>query len=181
MFDAQTDPDRTMPLTFPLVVLDFEATALALTSYPIEVGVAVLKKPGAKIRSWSSLIKPDPRWDMAAQWDRDAERLHGINQRMLREGKHPRAVMAELNALIPSGTTVWCDGGLYDAHWLATLTQASSFVASFELGDLGAELRRGDGQVLNRYLAASADQLRPHRAGVDAVLICAALAAAIAH
>lgn len=164
---------------FPLVVLDFEATALALTSYPIEVGVAILKEPGAEIRSWSSLIKPDPRWDISAQWDQDAERLHGISRQMVREGKEPHAVMAQLNALVPSGTTVWCDGGAYDVHWLATLSEASGHAASFELGDLSAELRR-DGQVLDRYLAASGGQPRPHRAGADAVLICTAIFAATA-
>jgi len=168
--------DRT--LTYPIVVLDFEATALALTSYPIEVGVAILDEPGAQIRTWSSLIKPDLRWDIDAQWDPDAERIHGISRWELREGKSAQHVMTELNGLIPAGATAWCDGGPYDAYWLRTLEQAAGVASSFGLADLGMVLR-GDGQVLERYLAASSGQPRPHRAGADAALICWAIAAAI--
>lgn len=45
----------------PLVVIDFEATALTLESYPIEVGIARIEDEDCcPIVSWSSLIAPAP-------------------------------------------------------------------------------------------------------------------------
>lgn len=65
---------------FPLVVMDFEASALTLDSYPIEVGVAIATTPSSSIETWSSLIAPAPDWDLASHWDPDAERIHGISR-----------------------------------------------------------------------------------------------------
>jgi len=166
------------PLDYPLAVIDFEATALALTSYPIEVGLGILVKPGEAITIWSSLIMPAADWDVAAQWDPDAERVHGISRWELREGCEPPLVMAELNARIPAGSTVWCDGGAYDQHWLDVLADAAEVTPTFWLADLAAALR-GNPILRERYLTASGRTARPHRAGDDAALICAALAAAI--
>jgi hypothetical protein len=167
-----------VPFKFPIVVIDFEATALTSQSYPVEVGVAIIAEPGAQIETWSTLIKPDPNWDIEAQWDPDAERVHGISRWALREGKESRAAMAGLNACIPADATAWCDGGHYDVHWLEILAGAAGVVPTFKLHDLGAALRQDDA-VYERYLVLSSKRARPHRAGPDAAEICAALAAAI--
>ena len=165
-------------MKFPIVVLDFEATALTPDSYPIEVGVAILTEPSAQVSTWSALIKPDPAWHIDAQWDYDAERVHGISRWALREGLEPLSVMAELNSLIPPGATVWCDGGHYDVGWLGTLSSASGTMPTFMLGDIGAVLRADDALRI-RYLTCLATTPPPHRAGPDAERICRALHAAI--
>ena len=165
------------PCSYPIVVIDFEATALALDSYPIEVGIAILAEPCGEIETRSWLIKPDADWDISARWDPDAERVHGIRRWDLRQGKNPATVMGALNALIP-GSEVWCDGGSYDEAWLMTLAHAAKTEPAFSLRDIGPVLRQ-DERALNRYQAISVQHPRPHRAGPDAAAICAALAAAM--
>lgn len=165
------------PCFYPIVVLDFEATALSLDSYPIEVGIAILAEAGGEIETWSWLIKPDADWDMSARWDPDAERVHGISRWDLRQGNDPASVMAALNALIPGGQ-VWCDGGPYDEAWLMTLARAAKTEPAFSLRDIGPVLRN-DERALARYQAISVQHPRPHRAGPDAATICAAIAEAV--
>lgn len=172
LLDPASFPD------FPLVVIDFEASALTLDSYPIEVGIAVMSAPDEAIENWSSLIKPDSSWDLDGQWDPDAGKIHGIRRWDLRDGLPTAAVMRELNARIPHGATVWCDGGHYDARWLATLVRAADFLPMFQLADLGVPFGQ-DAQLYKRYLAALTGQSRPHRAGPDAASICVSIRAAI--
>ena len=82
------------------MVIDFEATALTLESYPIEVGVARAMTPEGPVSTWSALISPDPSWNVPAQWDPDAERVHGISRWDLRSGTGARDVMTALNAWV---------------------------------------------------------------------------------
>lgn len=164
-------------LAFPLIVIDFEATALTLESYPIEVGVAVAAGPFTPITTWSTLIAPQNAWDMTAQWDPDAQRVHGISRRDLRQGMSAREAMIALNdAVGPSDA--WCDGGHYDAYWLETLANAAGVRPSFKLCDIGT-LLAANPRSASRYREVLARQATPHRAGPDAALICAALAEAM--
>lgn len=161
---------------FPLVVLDFEATALTLYSYPIEVGIARADAPTAPISGWSSLIAPDPAWGISEQWDPDAERIHGITRWQLRGAPAAGEVMIALNSKLGQARRVWCDGGTYDAHWLRTLAEAAGIEPSFELEDI-ATLLGTDGIAAAGYRQRLAGSRPPHRAGPDAERICAALAA----
>jgi hypothetical protein len=161
-------------LDWPLLVIDFEASALSTESYPIEVGIAILNDPASTMEIWSTLIKPVPHWDMKAQWDPDAERIHGISRWSLRDGRSPREAMIELNRRIPIGAKVWCDGGYYDLCWLKVLATAAETAPAFELYDLSDTLRR-NGALCNRYLTALNSVPPPHRAGPDAERICRAL------
>jgi hypothetical protein len=149
-----------------------------LDSFPIEVGVAIATDCFAPIVSWSALIAPVPDWDLASLWDPDAERIHGISQLSLRQGKVPAEVMRTLNQLVAAGTPVWCDGGHYDVHWLGTLGQAAGVRHIFELRDIGTALSN-DAEARNRYLEALNRSKAPHRAGPDAERICAALVHAV--
>lgn len=161
--------------TFPLIVVDFEATSLTHQSYPIEVGLAIAPDGHLPIRSWSTLIGPDPAWDVASQWDPDAERLHGISRWDLRSGAAVSDVMAGLNELVGPIGHAWCDGGDYDRHWLATLSSAAGVQPSFELRDIKAGF--GSDQLFtSRYRDVISRSVPPHRAGPDAERICAALA-----
>ena len=112
-------------LAFPLVVIDFEATALSLQSYPIEVGVARAVDARSPFDTWSTLIIPDASWDLSSQWDPDAQAIHGIAKRDLRDGLSARGAMLALNAWLGDAGCVWCDGGQYDLHWLNALSAAA--------------------------------------------------------
>jgi len=161
-------------LRFPLVVIDFEATALTLESYPIEVGLATSEAPEARIEVWSTLIAPDASWQLSAQWDPDAERIHGISRWQLRAGAAATAIMDRLNALAGHASTVWCDGGQYDAHWLATLSVVANIEPKFFLRDLRV-IFDADPDFEQRYRDILDRSKAPHRAGLDAERICAAL------
>ena len=162
---------------FPLAVIDFEATALSLESWPIEVGIAVAPSPDGPVETWSSLILPDPAWDIAAQWDPAAQRVHGITRRDLRDGRDPAEVLADLNARLERPWQVWCDGGQYDRHWLDCLVEAAGIPPSFELADLALPLRQ-DSALHDCYRDALTGPA-PHRAGPDAERICRALLQAL--
>lgn len=163
---------------FPLVVIDFEATALTLESYPIEVGIARIENEDCPIVSWSSLIAPAPSWDLKSQWDPDAQRVHGITRWQLRDGADPAHVMRELNRRARNGGTVWCDGGHYDAYWLQTLAAAAGVEPEFELGDIDQLLVQYP-EAKSAYDRALQGSMPPHRAGADAHRLCSALADAI--
>lgn len=164
-------------LQWPLVVIDFEATALSTDSYPIEVGIAMAASSDASIETWSTLIKPDPSWAIEEQWDPDAERIHKISRWSLRDGMASPDVMRELNGRVAQGVQVWCDGGYYDEAWLHTLARASGLAPTFELHDLSETLQRNP-DARQCYIAALAvSGPTPHRAGQDAQRILGSLRA----
>lgn len=164
--------------THPLVVIDFEATALTPSSYPIEVGVARMLHFDTPIDSWSSLLAPDPSWNMALEWDPDAERLHGIARRDLVNGITAAEAMERLNEIIAPIGQAWCDGGHYDHRWLAALAVAAGVQPRFEFRDINAGI--GSDQLLAaRYQEVLDRSKPPHRAGPDAARICTALAGLI--
>jgi hypothetical protein len=165
-------------LQFPIAVIDFEATALTLSSYPIEVGLAIARSPESALEEWSSLILPDADWDIDAEWDRDAEKLHGISRRDLRNGITPCEAMLTLNQLTAGNAVLWCDGGYYDVHWLAVLSAASGKRPAFVLGDVAAFLRDRPAEA-ERYRQSLAHGPTPHRAGPDAMRICKGLKAVL--
>ena len=160
--------------TYPLVTIDFEASALTLQSYPIEVGIAIAHTPTGAIEVWSSLINPDASWALAEHWDPDAEKIHGISRRELRNGMPAMAVMTNLNDLAPDGVWAWCDGGHYDAHWLAVLGAAAERSVTFKLSDLGPVIR-ADSDRYPQFVSVMSRTKPPHRAGQDAKRLCSAL------
>lgn len=167
----------TCQVKYPIVVIDFEASALTLESFPIEVGVAQVEDVDCPVVSWSAIIAPAPTWDMQAQWDPDAQRVHGISPWQLRDGSDPAYVMRELNRRARDRGTVFCDGGHYDAHWLRTLATSAGIEPEFVLGDIAKLLIQYPAAKIafDRALQGSAP---PHRAGPDAHRLCSALAEA---
>ena len=162
------------PFTYPLITIDFEASALTLQSYPIEVGIAIARNSTSEIEVWSSLIEPDTSWALAEQWDPDAEKIHGISRRELRDGMPAMAVITTLNDLVPDGVRAWCDGGHYDAHWLAVLEAAPERSATFKLIDLGPVIR-ADPDRYRQLVSVLSRTKPPHRAGPDGKRLCSAL------
>ncbi|MDP9412901.1 MAG: hypothetical protein M3Q08_02165 [Pseudomonadota bacterium] len=170
-------------MNFPLAVLDFEASSLSLStypelsSYPIEVGLAVATGLSEPILVWSSLIKPDPEWAARGDWDRASEKVHGIAREKLIAGMPPPQVAAALDEVLEPLGHAWCDGGRYDGHWLTVLYGAAKTKPKFHLGDM-AGLFAFDRPMQNRYADILAATAPPHRAGEDAARICSALVSA---
>lgn len=161
-------------ITFPIAVIDFEATSLTLESYPIEVGVARVASTTSTINTWSKLIAPDPAWQMDAQWDLDAERVHGISRWQLQQGERATAVMAALNEATAGATLVLCDGGHYDVLWLNALSSAAAMAPAFRLTQIDS-LFAEHPNTQQRYSETLRRSVPPHRAGPDATRICHAL------
>ncbi len=168
--------------TFPLAVIDFEASSLSLSdwpeisSYPIEVGIAIADADGT-ISTWSALIRPHPTWKSRGEWDRRSERVHRIGRDQLEAGLSAREAAEVLNERLAGVGTVWCDGGRYDAHWLVVLFATAGITPMFGLGDIAAALGV-DAKTRERYNEMMEHRARRHRAGDDAADICTALSAA---
>lgn len=168
-----------MTLSWPVRIIDFEASSLEEGSYPIEVGVAVWPRKDAPITVWSTLIRPIDDWRRFGHWSLASRRVHGIAMSELAAGMAAQDVAALLNEELGSGL-VWCDGGPYDAYWLRTLFGVSNLKPTFALGNWSALLLGlPDAHRENAMAALEAAPPR-HRAGADAEQLMRALEAGIA-
>src|SRR4051794_14805095 len=105
-------------LTSSRAILDIEASGLGPTSYPIEVGLAMLENEAA----WSALIRPDEDW-LDDEWDDIAAELHGVTLTELNErGEAADQVAKKLWALL-DGCTFYSDAPFEDTRWLERLRQ----------------------------------------------------------
>jgi len=98
------------------VFLDFEASSLAKTSYPIEVGWVFENG-----ETDAFLIRPAPDW---TDWDETAEHVHGISRERLQlEGiAHQDACDRLVRSL--STHTLFASAPSWDGHWLSMLLRA---------------------------------------------------------
>lgn len=174
-YDRQETEAR---LPWPLIALDFEASALGQRSYPIEVGIARWDAPEEPIRLWSTLIRPTQTWIDHGVWNPTAQQIHGIQQEALSEGLSPLAALSRLIALTGHGR-LWCDGGESDRNWLATLAIAAGIPATCTLADwdmLGGALHPRRYRRMIRWLDKAPAR---HRAADDAERLLRAIAVAL--
>lgn len=151
-----------------IAFLDFEASSLSPTSYPIEIGWAVAGAEAAE----SHLILPHPDW---IDWDPAAQGVHGISRSQLFEhGLAGPAVLALMTRSL-AGLVVYSDAPAEDGHWLDRLCMACGSPLPFQLQDAGtlfAHLAETAGRDLSAVQSAVAGQYpRPHRAGADAAFL----------
>ena len=152
----------------PLWVLDFEASGLSKSSYPIEVGVV-----GDNSR-YSSLICQEEPW---SYWSKDSEAVHGIPvEELIKNGQSAITVAKELNRLL-CGATVYSDCKKWDQFWLDVLFNQCGLTPTFQLHHLPDELSEDQGEL---FLAAyenikNRGHYTEHRALDDALLIHGAL------
>jgi len=99
------------------VFIDFEASSLSKTSYPIEVGWVFVDG-----RSEGHLIRPAPGWD---DWSVQAEAVHGIARTTLeRDGMaHDRVANRMVEVL--SGHDLFASAPSWDGKWLSALLRAA--------------------------------------------------------
>lgn len=159
-----------------IAVLDLEASALGFNSYPIEVGLALIRAPTLPILAWSSLVRPTRAWLDTGLWSPSSAAVHGIPlEDLQREGRTPDEVCDRLNGLLGKGTIVVTDAPRYDQDWLDTLFSAGDREQQFRLYDFEV-LTGGLNPDQYRHFVYLLDRVRvPHRAGPDALRLASVL------
>ncbi len=175
---VQSSWRRALP--WPLVTIDFEASSLDQDGYPIEVGLALWPGPDKAIFGWSTLIQPAGDWSRQGHWSPKSAKVHGIlGTDLLVKGQPVVRVAEALNVAIGAGTTAWCDGDAYDAHWLAALFKAANTSPLFALGSWHQLIAMLGPAPRERGLAWLEQAPARHRAREDAEQLLLALAHAV--
>lgn len=156
------------PLPIPALFLDFEASSLGDSSWPIEIGFAWLDDRWA-VQKESYLIRPHDTWSMEA-WSLMAESIHHIpHGTLVREGKDPATVWHASLARMARRVTV-SDNPSYESFWMRRLGEAATgniWAPPIEdMEALFAQTLQAKGMdAACEYLARHP---APHRAGKDA-------------
>jgi hypothetical protein len=99
------------------VFIDFEASSLGKTSYPIEVGWVFVD--GC---SEGHLIRPAPGW---SDWSMEAEAIHGIDRAILARDGMPHDEVATRMVEVLSGHDLYASAPSWDGKWLSVLLRAA--------------------------------------------------------
>jgi hypothetical protein len=100
-----------------LAFLDFEASSLAKTSYPIEI--AWVFENGA---AESHLIRPADGW---TDWDPKAEAIHHIPRATLLRDGRPHDEVAQRMVAVLTGHDLLASAPSWDGKWLSYLLRAA--------------------------------------------------------
>jgi hypothetical protein len=162
-------------LRHPPVFFDIEASSLE--GVPIEIGWAFADAKTGSIQAESYLIQPPDAWHLAASWDEEAERLHGIGQGHLqREGNTASHIMHRMNEVL-DGAILYSDAPAWDGEWMRMIVDAGCVAPRFSVshteahGFIGTLARDGDWRsedVLALVGTIAATYPRTHRAADDA-------------
>ena len=153
-----------------IAILEVEASALQARSFPIDVGVALVRGPSEPIGVGAKLIRPTKKWLDTGVWSKSSEAAHGIPlERVQSEGEPVEEVCDWLNAMLGIDTIVATDAPRYDQDWLDTLFAAAGREQKFRIFDFQL-LTRDFSADHHRYLAhlLRRDAV-PHRAAGDAL------------
>lgn len=163
--------DRT---DLTIAIMDIEASGFGPASYPIEIGIALIRGTAARIQLWETLIRPTPEWANSGLWSKASAEVHGIQKEELDAGREAAEVAEKLNLLLKS-TLVVTDAPSYDQTWLDRLYAAAGCEQRFILNDfdlLTGHLSRDDYRQVVHLLDRKPI---PHRAGADALRLATAL------
>ncbi len=100
-----------------IAFLDFEASSLEKTSYPIEV--AWVFETGL---SRTALIRPLATW---TDWSAKAEAMHGISRELLMSKGIPVGLIAEEMIETLSGHRLYASAPSWDGKWLSVLLRGA--------------------------------------------------------
>jgi len=120
-----------------VLCLDFEASGLGRSSYPIEVAVVDCSTTAST--SW--LIRPTDDWLKKGLWSEESAAVHQIALSDLLAHGMPVARVARELADCCRGKIVLCDGGGYDRQWLAQLFASADERPAFTLSDFNRYAR----------------------------------------
>lgn len=159
------------PGPLPLLFLDFEASALAAESWPIEIGLACISD--GRVAVGSTLIRPRRGWSMA-HWCEHAARCHGIAPEALADGRPADLVAADTDAL--ADFHLVSDNPRWDQLWLDRLRVGRPRLVVHPIRRAVAE--RLSGPAADAYAIHLLRTRPPHRAGGDAARLAEAWAGA---
>ena len=96
-------------------ILDFEASGLSQESWPIEVGLSWITN--GHVQTWSSLIHPDPTWDLG-DWSPQSAEVHGIPLSELKDAPSA-AEVAEVFIDVVGRRGLASDAPEFETRWLS--------------------------------------------------------------
>lgn len=145
-------------------MLDFEASSLSDKSWPIEVGISWIAE--GKVQTWSSLIQPDPSWDIA-DWSPQSEAVHNIPFLSLKTA--PKADLVAMGLIEnATGRTLISDAPPFEQYWLEQLLGKDAEAPSHMIEDYHAvSFALFDGLALDVLYEKLERTKVPHRAGPD--------------
>jgi len=102
-------------------ILDFEASSLSDTSYPISAGLVV----AGRVYYW--IIKPKADW---IDWSLESQAIHGLNRSYIEEyGIPAQQVCAELMEILSGHSVIYSDARDWESMWLTRLGLSAIRVA----------------------------------------------------
>ncbi|MFK4002961.1 hypothetical protein [Qipengyuania sp. NPDC077563] len=159
-----------------IAILDVEASALEAGSYPIEVGVALVRGPSEPIGIGAKLIRPTKEWLDTGVWSKSSEAVHGISlESVQREGEPVEEVCDWLNGLLGTDTIVATDAPRYDQDWLDTLFEASGREQRFRVFDFQTLTHDFTADQYCHFAYRLRHDRVPHRAAADALRLASVL------
>ncbi|MCB2111931.1 MAG: hypothetical protein R3C42_01705 [Parvularculaceae bacterium] len=151
-----------------IAFIDFEASGLGARSWPIEIGWAFEDGAGESL-----LVSPAPDWSMD-DWDRRAEKLHGISPKMLSDlGVSAQSACNRAVAAL-ADCAVYSDAPDWDSFWMMRLFDAAGRKCPIRILEFSS-LMPPLSQARKSDLLSQADRQAPrrHRAGEDALHLVA--------
>lgn len=155
--------------------LDFEASGLSSNSWPIEIGLSWIED--GKVRTWDTLIKPEPNWPMEA-WSPASAAVHGIPLSDLEQAPSATRVAEEFFQKL-GGRRLVSDAREFESRWLKRLTDAIGRAEVPPIADFDAISHfLFVGHALDVVYETLATSPAPHRAGPDSTRLATAWLAA---
>jgi DNA polymerase III subunit epsilon len=144
--------------------LDFEASSLSVQSWPIEVGISWIEDK--QVKTWSSLIRPYPVWDIA-DWSAKSEAVHQIPLLDLQSAP-PAAQVASQFLKVASGLILTSDAPKFEMHWLSCLLEVGGFALAPAIEDFDTvSFELFSDFALDMLYETLELTKAPHRAGPD--------------
>ncbi len=145
-------------------MLDFEASSLSEKSWPIEVGISWIAD--GEVQTWSSLIQPDPTWDIS-DWSPQSEAVHNIPFLSLKTAPKTDRVAMDLIEKA-TGRTLISDAPPFEQYWLEKLLGMDAEAPPHVIEDYHAvSFALFDGFALDVLYERLERTRVPHRAGLD--------------
>ncbi len=156
-----------------LIFLYIEASGLGPDTWPIEVGLAWIADD--TVHTWSSLIRPEPEWDLDA-WSDQSAMIHNIPREDLDAAPRAADVAHEVMERIATRQVI-SDAPGFDRMWTERLFETIDIMppALVHIDKVVASACRDDRCAMRRVLVELEEASLSHRAGADAARLAEAV------
>lgn len=178
--EQQGTEATTTKLLEKFAIIDFEASSLSPSSWPVEIGISFLAS--GKINTWSSLIRPDKHWNRM-DWSEKSAKIHGLSQSELRNAPEASFIVKDFWQKL-GDRTLLSDAPEFETRWLTKLLKASRVQAETVpfVGDYHhASFSIFSGYALDIVYETLERRAAPHRAGPDSARLATAWLHALRH